>query len=104
MTYKIHPVLSIEDYNCNTKRQNYLKKVKNNYSSSTRLNRVIINTNNKEKYNEQSRRITDYENMGGKKTRKTHIGSKFISRIRLQEKKRLRRVAACNEWLELSEN
>ena len=103
MSSKILPMLSNNDVVCDFRRQSYLKKVRSNYSSSTRANRENNKNVKRYEYNKQNRRSTDDVCAGGKKTRQGHIGSKFLSRLRVQEKKRNRRVAACDEWNYVSE-
>ena len=103
MSSKILPVLSNNDVVCDSRRQFYLKKVRSNYSSSTRANRENNKNVKREEYIEQNRRTTDYVCTGGKKTKQRHVGSKFISRLRAQEKQRMRRVAACEGWKYLCE-
>ena len=103
MSSKILPVLSNYDVVCDSQRKRYLKKVRSNYSSSTRANKEFNRNVKQDEYDEQSRRTTDYVSTGGKKTRQRHVGSKFLSRLRAQEKQRTRRVAACEGWKYLCE-
>ena len=98
MSSKILPVLSNNDVVGESRRQYYLKKVRSNYSSSTRENRKNNKNVRQAEYNKQNRCIIDHVCTGGKKTKQRHIGSKYISRLRAIEKKRTRRVAACDGW------
>ena len=98
MSAKILPVLSFEDHGDVSHRQNYLEKVRSDYTTSRRAARSLRRGIERQEKKTQDNRINDLENTGGKKTRKQHNKSKFMSRIQAIEKKRCRRVAACNEW------
>ena len=98
MNTKNLPVLSIENDEDVSRRQNYLKKIRSDYTTSTRAARRLCRGIERQEKKTQNHRINNLENSGGKKTRKQHKGSTFIGRIRELEKLRCRRVAACNEW------
>ncbi len=98
MSAKILSVLSFEDHGDVSHRQNYLEKVRSDYTTSRRAARDLRRGIERQEKKTQNHRINDLEISGGKKTRKQHKGSKYISRIRALEKIRCRRVAACNEW------
>jgi len=98
MSAKILPVLSFEDHGDVSHRQNYLEKVRSDYTTSRRAARSLRRGIERQEKKTQDHRTNNLENSGGKKTRKQHKGSTFIGRIRELEKLRCRRVAACNEW------
>jgi hypothetical protein len=98
MSAKVFPVLSFDNDDEVSRRQNYLRKVRSEYTTSTRVHRFHDRGIERREKKTQDNRINDLENTGGKKTRKQHNKSKFMSRIQAIEKKRYRRVAACNEW------
>jgi hypothetical protein len=98
MSTKILPVLSFEDHCDISQRQIYLEKVRSDYTTSRRAARDLRRGIEYQEKKTQDNRTYNLEKSGGKKTRKQHKGSKFISRIRALEKTHCRRVAACNEW------
>ena len=98
MSTKNLPVLSFDNECDVSYRQIYLEKVRSDYTTSRRAARDLRRGIEYQEKKTQDNRTYNLEKSGGKKTRKQHKGSKFISRIRALEKNHCRRVAACNEW------